>query len=219
MKIANRLCFFMFFIVLSGCKDKILHSKQYNAIIEYDTDSVYYRIDVMGDENKELFMVTREILVADSSFGGYTYKNWQKAWAYSKTKYKTDEKVIPDLLYKIHFYKNNDYEEFSKLIFRADGLTYPVLKSGQFTNLNVVSKKNLEHAGTQYLKIMEISDTNLSCKSINLVYKNKKWQVFSKEVISYSGYCLDTIRNNFDIDLIRFDNIFIYDSEFKCLNN
>jgi len=219
MKIANRLYFFMLFIVLSGCKDKISHSKQYNAIIDHDADSVYYRIDVMGDENKELFMVTREILVADSAFGGYTYKNWQKAWAYSKAKYKTDKKIIPDLLYKIYFYENNDYKVISKIMFDGNGTTYPILKKGQFSNLKEISKKNLDHEGIQYLKIMEISDTDLSCKSINLIYKNKKWQVFSKEVISHNGYCLDTIRNNFDIDLIRFDNIFIHESDFKCFNN
>lgn len=59
---------------------------------------------------------------------------------------------------------------------------------------------------------MEISDNNLDCKSINLIYKDKKWQVFSKEAISSSGYCLDTIRINFSTDLIYFDNIFNYEN-------
>lgn len=137
MKTVNRLYYFMFFITLFGCEDKTFQNNQCSEIIDYTTDSVYYKIDVVGDEDKESFLVTKEIVVADSSFGRYIYKNWQEAWVYSKT-----IEHAPNFLYKIYFYKNGNYEEFSKLIFRTDGITYPILKHGQLDNLNTVSTKN-----------------------------------------------------------------------------
>lgn len=146
IKIANKICVILFFLLLIGCNKRTVWENS-NSLIDYNSDSVYYKIDVLGDKEKESFLVTREISIQDSSFGGYAYENWQRAWNYSKTK---DDN--PSFLYKIHFYTDNKYKEFSKLLFRADGITYPVLKQGQFSNLYEISKKNLEHEGTQYLK-------------------------------------------------------------------
>jgi hypothetical protein len=184
------------------------------SFVDFDADTVYYKIDVHGDEKKETFMVTREIMVADSSFGNYNWDNWVKAWDYSKTK-ASGPYGVPDFLYQIHFFKNKKFEPLAKLYYDPYVSSYPTLKSGMFSNLTVVSPKDFEHEGTQFLRIMNESYVEFDFQSINLTYKNEKWEVFSFEEYHETRYCIDTITYNYDLKYVNFDFLSLY-GRFNC---
>ncbi|AXG74553.1 hypothetical protein DVK85_10030 [Flavobacterium arcticum] len=224
MRIVSKLVIILF-LALTSCGNKEtkqqkypIYDNWYSSFSEFESDSIYYKIDVKGNYNEELFLMTKKIIVKDSLFGAYTYENWQKSWNYSK---KVDSE--PLFIYTIAMYDGKSFNDFSKLVFNPSWIKYPVLKKGEFTNLDTVSKSDMQHETPVYLKIMAASNDNLNCTSINLIYNNNKWKMFSREVLDYSnygrslnGYCMDTILGEYSkIDTIRFDRVFD-DHYFDC---
>lgn len=188
------------------------------ALVDYDADSVFYKIDVKDDEVKEEFLVIRELFVRDSLFGMYNYDNAQRAFKYAK-----QNNYNPYLLYNVSIKENgHEYKVFSRLLFGVDGITYPILSQGFFSGIDVVSKKNYEHDGPTYLKIKEVSNFNLNCRCININLYKGNWEVFSKESIKYEHYkdrglyCIDTVQSNSLINVIQFNRLFDYEGRFDC---
>lgn len=191
----------------------------------YNPDSIYYNIDVVWNENgveNELFLITKSITVADSSFGGLknNNENWKRAWNYMKNKYP--EMECPNLKYSIYLYENKKFIEFASVIYDGRDITYPILKQGEFSNLNsnALTGKNKKVTVSNFLRIMEVNNDNLDLKSINLIYENKKWTIISKEILNHNyelSYCIDTTDNDFSLKNMNLHYIFDYpQSNFNC---
>ncbi|NBL65397.1 hypothetical protein GV828_09325 [Flavobacterium sp. NST-5] len=97
-KILNIIIIFLFLTQISCNQKKNFDSKQKNtnlktATIDFNTDSVYYRLNV-GHENNNyyqdeksnlVYLVTREVYVDDINFGAFNNEmNMFKAGNYSK---------------------------------------------------------------------------------------------------------------------------------------
>jgi hypothetical protein len=222
MKIIIKALLLLIVPIAVSCDKKINKSTTAhdNLNSKYNPDSVYYHIDVLWDENddKELFLITSSLYVKDSCFGvSSNHDNWKNAWAYMGEKYP--DMRCPDFLYRIFFFGDGKFNEFSSVSIDADYLTYPVLRQGEFTSLSKIAPKKLAWESSVFLRIVEVSDSNIDSRNINLIYKNKKWIVFSKEKLRAQDklYCLDTIQNDFSLKNFRFDSVFdSYNSEFHC---
>lgn len=84
-----------------------------------------------------------------------------------------------------------------------------------FSNLTVVSTKDFKHEGSRFLRIMSESYTEFDFQSINLAYKNDKWEVFSFEEFHETRYCIDTTTYNYDLKSVNFDFLSVY-GRFNC---
>jgi hypothetical protein len=232
MKTVNSIIILLFMTLLSCNKKRDIDSKktdinsQVYAIIsnKYNPDSIFYNIDVEWNENgvqEELFLITKNITVADSLFGAANNnKNWERAWKYMKKKYP--EMGCPNFTYSLSVYDNRKFNEFASIVYDGRDITFPSLRQGEFSNLNssALMGKYKKIAISNFLRIMEISNDNLDTKSINLIYKNKKWIVISKEILSHNyqlKYCIDTTNNDFSLKKMNIHYVFDYpQSNFNC---
>lgn len=222
MKIVNSLIPLLILIFSSSCKENKILEKSFKIKNPYNLDSIYYHIDVDGNKvGKELFLITKSITVADSLFGGANdNENWERAWKYMKKKYP--EMGCPNFTYSISMYENRRFNEFTSIVYDGRDITYPSLRQGELSNLNssVLMGKYKKLAVSDFLRIMEINNDNLDTKSINLIYKNKKWTVISKEILNHNynlEYCIDTTNNDFSLKKMNIHYIFDYpQSKFNC---
>jgi hypothetical protein len=223
-KIVNSIIILLLLISCSKKTDNKsqIYTKNSN---NYNPDSIYYNIDIGWNENdveEELFLITKNITVADSSFGGLKNNNgnWKRAWNYMKNKYP--EMECPKFTYSIYLFENNKFNEFASIIYDGRDITYPSLKQGEFSNLNskALKGKNKKIPTSNFLRIMEVSNDNLDVKSINLIYENKKWTIISKEILNHNyelSYCIDTTNNDFSLKKMNLHYIFDYpQSNFNC---
>ncbi|OYQ33269.1 hypothetical protein CHU92_12815 [Flavobacterium cyanobacteriorum] len=101
----NKIFYISFFLILLCCcknVDEKVNDAGY-VINDYTNYSMYYKIDVTGNDDKELFLVTKEIFVADSSFGIYNPDNLMKAKLWS-----LQQKDKPYIIYNIFIEENNE---------------------------------------------------------------------------------------------------------------
>ena len=191
------ICTIIIILFLIACNQQAQNKeKQENyPLVDYQRDSVYYLLDVRGDSEKEKLLVTREVMVQDSIFGGgENQENWIKAWKYADTLF--DEETY--FLYKVYIYENGDYRKITELIYNIASIAYPVLRAGEFSSHhNVYSEKNpCRGEDVQYLKIVSIDNDDLNAKCINLSYVDGKWITVSTEQLIYRDqipmYCIDT---------------------------
>lgn len=225
MKIINIIIIVGLILILSiSCKENKIINGSKKVENSYNPDSIYFNIDIVWNENdvaEELFLITKSITVADSSFGGYNNnENWKRAWKYMKNKYP--EMESPNFTYNIYFYENEKFNEFANIIYDSRDITYPSLRQGEFSNLNsnLLMGKYKKLPASNFLRIIEISNDNLDSKSINLIYQNKKWIVISKEILNHNyelKYCIDTTDNDFSLKKMNIHYIFDYpQSNFNC---
>jgi hypothetical protein len=224
MKIVNSVLVILLALSFLSCKEKKIKNKIFKKELVYNSDSIYYNIDVVWNENgldEELFLVTKNISVADSIFGCYNNKeNWKRAWNFMKEKYPKSQ--CPNFTYNIHINENGKFHEFASIVYDARDITYPILRQGEFSNSNsnILKSKNNQIETSNFLRIMEVNNDNLDSKSMNVVYKNMKWNIVSKEIINHNyklEYCIDTSENNFSLKKMNFHYIFDYpQSNFKC---
>ena len=194
----NKMFFIIITLILLSYGNQQVQNKEEKRdypLIDYQRDSVYYLLDVRGDSEKEKLLVTREVMVQDSIFGGgENRENWRKAWKYADTLF--DEKTY--FLYKVYIYENEDYKKITELIYNIADIAYPILRAGDFSSHHkVFSEMNLCRGyDTQYLKIVSIDNDDLNAKCINLSYVEGKWVRVSSEQLIYrdqkSIYCIDT---------------------------
>ena len=217
MKTVNSLCIFSAILILfHSCKENRVVKNEIKNERIYNPDSIFYNIDVEWDKNKtqeELFLVTKLITVKDSSFGGYNDNNWKRAWQFMGEKYPQME--CPNFTYNIYLFENNKFNEFASIIYDGRDITYPSLRQGEFSNLNsdYLMGKYKKIPSSNFLRIMEISNSDLDSKSINLIYENKKWIVISKEILNHNfklEYGIDTTKNNFSLKKMNLHYIFDY---------
>ena len=225
MKIFNIILpFGMILILLVSCKENIISKKSSKVDNLYNPDSIYYNIDITWNENgveEELFLITRNIIVSDSIFGGYdNNENWKRAWKYMKKNYPETE--CPNFKYNIYMYENDKFNEFASIIYDGRDITYPSLRQGEFSNLNsnFLKGKYKDLSASNFLRIMEISNDDLDSRCINVIYNDKKWTIISKEILKHNyelKYCIDTTDNNFSLRNMYFNYIFDYpQSNFTC---
>ena len=215
MKTANNIFYILIIISFTCCTNKSFNGQNKNtlSVINYDADSVYYKIDVKDDGNPETFLVCKNYIVGDSLIGSYNDANRKKAYQLISEN-KNFDKFRVMLLYNIFYLEDSTYKKISTIKYDDDLLTYPILKQGLFSD-KIIFRKNLKREGIGYLKIMEVSDYSYDCRVINMIYSNHKWQVFSKEIINNQGtfgvpteYSLDTMNIDFNFNKIYFPQVF-----------
>lgn len=220
MKIVSSLLFVLLIVSCIDKKNDIIRNKNV-SIINYQVDSVYYKIDVINDGEKELFLVTNNYVVGDSIIGGISnYNNHKKAYNIIK-KNPDFKKTSVHILSRIFYVEDNQLTQIAKILNRDDEFYYPILKQGYLMEPAVIDRKMISGG---YLRIQQISDYQLGGKYLNLVYYKNKWVIFTKEIDNPTkglpaycqGYCVDTlfIDNNLNNDSF---NEFFYSSGYcKC---
>lgn len=165
------------------------------SLVDYQRDSVYYWLDVRGDKEKEKLLVTREIIVEDSLFGGWENTDNQiRALRYADS-LSSDETLF---LYKVYIYEDKGYQKITELAFHLYDIAYPVLRAGEFSSHHIVFSQQNPCGGedTQYLKIVSINNSDLNTACVNLAYVEGKWVGVSQEQLFYRDqkpvYCIDT---------------------------
>jgi hypothetical protein len=222
MKTVSKIIFFIVFIFFVSCLEPTgshkITEKSFPSVIDHEMDSIFYRIDAKGDFEKEVFLMTKNIIVKDSSFGTYTYQKWQEAWKYAK---QNDSE--PLFLYELSILEDESFKTISRLVFNPSWMLYPVLKTGIHSDTNPVVRKEKDISSLSYLKIMTLSEINLNCTATNIRFINKRWEIFSREILNYDdsggprGYCLDTLSIDFKLDTLYFNRAFYLNEEkFNC---
>ena len=75
----KKIGFIFALLFVIACNNNVSREKELEKlakeppVVNYERDSVYYLIDVKGDEQKEEFLVTRQIMVND--LGIFSYRN------------------------------------------------------------------------------------------------------------------------------------------------
>ena len=73
MKNASKNLLFSVLISFVSCrepvKNKMTTEKSFPSVFDYELDSLFYRIDAKGDFEKEVFLMTKNIIVIDSTYG------------------------------------------------------------------------------------------------------------------------------------------------------
>ena len=176
----KKIGFIFALLFVIACNNNVSREKELEKlakeppVVNYERDSVYYLIDVKDDEQKEEFLVTRQIMVNDSVFGSAEdVNNWERAWEYSRAEMNQE----PDYLYKIFINENGNYKKITTIYQNASSQCSP--------------------ASPQYLKIVSVTNSTLDTKNINVAYVNGQWRVVSTETLKHTNkqhpqYCIDT---------------------------
>ncbi|MFC6097120.1 hypothetical protein ACFPVY_10740 [Flavobacterium qiangtangense] len=213
----------LFILLILSCRDKkndIIQNRNV-SIIDYQADSVYYKIDVINDGEKELFLVTNNYAVGDSIIGGISnYNNHKKG--YNLINENPDlKKLSVYILSRIFYIEDNQSTQIAKISNRDDEFNYLILKQGYFMEPAIIDGKRISGG---YLRIQEISDYQLGGKYLNLVYYKNKWIVFTKEIDNPTkglpaycqGYCVDTLFIDNDLNKGSFNEFFYSSGYCKC---
>ena len=222
MKTASKFLLLFVIMLIVSCKEttinKMTNKKSFSSVIDYEMDSIFYRINAKSDFEQEVFLMTKNIIVKDSLFGIYTYQKWQEAWKYAKEK-----DTEPLFLYELSILEDESFKTISRLIFNPSWMLYPVLKTGIHSDTNPVVIKTKDLSSLSYLKIMTLSEINLNCTATNIRFINNRWEIFSREILNYDdsggprGYCLDTLSIDLKLDTLYFNRAFYLNEEkFKC---
>ncbi|WP_291131834.1 hypothetical protein [Flavobacterium sp. UBA7682] len=226
MKIVNRtlLILFVFFIV--SCKDKSSDSikRQNTSVVDYQADSVYYKIDVVGDGEKELFLMTNNYVVGDSVIGGISnndnYTKANKMVTDDPSHYKEGNISI---LSRIFFYEDKRFNQIASIYSSDVEFHYPILKQGNSFKPIIIDGEKF-YGG--FLRVQEISDYYLGGRYVNMIYYKNKWRIYSKEIdnptkglVPYpKGYCIDSTLVSYNLNKNGFNEIFYLGDGFKCNN-
>ncbi len=224
MKTVNRLIIGIIIVFCFSCKnDKftMMNNKRI-SIIDYQADSVFYKIDVIGDGEKELFLMTNNYVVGDSIIGGISNEaNYDKANEMVKNNSSAYKESNILILSKVYFYNNKKFDQIASIYSRDDEFTYPILKQGySFKTMFVDGEK----FNGSFLRIQEVSDYYSGGRYVNMIYYKNKWRIYSKEIdnptkglIPYpKGYCIDSTMVNYDLNKNGFNEIFYLGNGFKC---
>jgi hypothetical protein len=210
-------------VVIFSCSKKNENIERYQSTIDFDRDTVVYKIDVKDDDKKETFLVIRQVYVQDSCFGFFNDKNERAAFLYAKSK---ESQPILKYLVKIKEKQYlKDLWEINEP--NTDKISFPILEKG------IVLKKINEKESVEEYKILRIinrNNHNFNLQSINFKHENKSWVVKSREKINldlenqFIGHCIDTaylplhLGFRYDkpntIDFITFTDD--YDSKWIC---
>ena len=180
----------LFFAIIS-CSKKNKNDDVYQSTIDFDRDTVVYKIDVKGNEEKETFLIIRQIYVQDSCFGSLTEKNERAAVLYSKHK-----DLQPILKYFVKTKEKKTYVDLWEINEpNTDNISFPILEKGI-----VLKKINEKESAEDYksLRVINRNTHNFNLQSINFIYENKSWIAKSREKINldlesqFIGHCIDT---------------------------
>ena len=180
----------LFFAIIS-CSKKNKNDDVYQSTIDFDRDTVVYKIDVKGNEEKETFLIIRQIYVQDSCFGSLTEKNERDAVLYSKHK-----DLQPILKYFVKTKEKKTYVDLWEINEpNTDNISFPILEKGI-----VLKKINEKESAEDYkcLRVINRNTHNFNLQSINFIYENKSWIAKSREKINldlesqFIGHCIDT---------------------------
>lgn len=187
-----------------------------HSLVDLEADSVYYKLSV-GYENQEyyqddrlnlLFLVTKEVYVANKNFGCYNKKNIFDAKKYSiEKKDKLDDNNVY-LVTKISAKKTNYlydtiWEYKSHVTFIENSYSFYELKLF-LEQSNIAYNNKVQNCLNINFKTLNSGDGYI-LYTLNYLYKNKQWELVSREKIctipneinkQQRGYCLDTINKN-----------------------
>ncbi|MEB3014547.1 hypothetical protein [Capnocytophaga gingivalis] len=202
----NKILYFTILSIISFlvCRCTLQEKKnsyEDTPMVDFDRDSVFYQLDIKEDRlnTKENTLLTREVVVEDSIFGGKENRdNWNRAFAYSDMLRKTKGEITtysPRYLYKIFLYEKEAYKKI--ISFEADLNSTIILRQGESDNFFNNESEKCSFDSSRYLRITQVLPENINCKSINLAYKEGEWYVFSTEElkIDYTkklSYCIDS---------------------------
>ncbi|WP_314057278.1 hypothetical protein [Capnocytophaga gingivalis] len=207
-------------LFISGCNSQgQKNSYESTSIVDFDQDSVFYQLDIKDEKlnTKEKLLLTREIIVKDSIFGGKGNKdNWNKAFTYSEKLRKIKGEIpnyLPEYLYKVFLYENSFYKKI--ISFKTNLNSIVILRQGESNELLNNESEKCSFEDFQYLRITQVSPENINCKSINLAYKEGEWYVFSTEELKIDdikklSYCIDSLScvpaKYYDTEETMYDN-------------
>ena len=204
----NKILYFVIlpiisFLVCRCTSQEKKNSYEDSPMVDFDRDSVFYRLDIKEDglNTKENILLTREVVVEDSIFGGKENRdNWNRAYS-------------PKYLYKIFLYEKEAYKKI--ISFEADLNSTIILRQGESDNFFNNESEKCSFDSSRYLRITQVLPENINCKSINLSYKEGEWYVFSTEElkIDYTkklSYCIDSLScvpaKYYDTEETMYDN-------------
>lgn len=229
VKIKSRLIL-LFVLLCISCQKKekgsILKETK-TAYIDYDKDSTFYHIDVLGDEKKENFLVLRYLFVKDSCFGFSNDRNFQHAIQYQSNILK-DKEISPYLKYIVKLQNNKSFNKLWEINYpNADNMSYPILRNGsQYKTSEKSPGSYIEEY--KFLRIEQISPNDIGFYCLNFKFINKsKWQLISKEKLNLNSenhqqYCIDTISKHLNFfneeqsNSINFAGAFLYNNKWEC---
>lgn len=178
-------------LILFSCSKKKTNEEGYQSTIDFDRDTVVYKIDVKDDDEKETFLVIRQIYVQDSCFGFFTEKNERAAFLYSKRK-----DLQPILKYTVKTKEKSHIKDLWEINEpNTDKMSFPILEKG------IVLKKINEKESVEDYKILRVinrNNHNFNLQSINFKHENNSWVAKSREKINldletqFIGHCVDT---------------------------
>lgn len=161
---------------------------QSNNIVDFDIDSLIYKIDISESKsNPTTFLVLKCIYVGEHFIGSYSEENFKKAYQFQ------DEKKLSDEPFIKYFIKEKKNEEYIELWTVKESIN--TTSSLQLSQGIATSERGVED---YFLKIVRHQYGSLGCYAVNFKLHNKKWLLQSKErIITDSlyyktiGYCVD----------------------------
>lgn len=218
MKTANKIII-LTLITLVSCNKNSSVKKENDilqstySLVDLEADSVYYKLNI-GHENQDyykdeklnlLFLVTKEVYVANKNFGNYKEANIFDARKFSlENENKLDDNNVY-LVTKISVKKIDDsydtiWEYKSHITFTEDSYSFYELKLF-LEQSNITYYGKVQNCLNINFKTLNDGDGYI-LYTLNYIYKNKQWELVSREKIctipneinqEQLGYCLDTI--------------------------
>jgi hypothetical protein len=210
-------------ILLISCNKNIKNPSENISVVDFDVDSIFYKVDLSQSENKTTFLIVKKIYVNDSCFGIYSsYNNVRRAAKYAVS-IKRQYFYVHELLVKGKF-------GYKKLWNLVESSAHPDVYSDLQSDTKYHTIKDTNEIITDYvfLKIVR-KQKKFSGETFSLNFKfdrNFSWHLISKERIVTDenlqrsiGYCRDTISKlltesddvgneiNFDIAFSKFELI------------
>lgn len=202
MKIVSNLLFVLL-IILVSCKqhqnndiNNFIATKSY---INYNADTVMYKLNANKENGEQTFMLVRKIYVRDSCFGNFSNEiNYEKAFKYLRT-ILNDTISHPYFKYTVHVFQKDSLKKLWDIItyeFGCDNIFFPVLE--------VIDGYTVNKKTYPLLRVMQKNVLTLNNRSLNFLFdKDNNWKLISKEMITTdgqfninNGYCIDTITKN-----------------------
>jgi hypothetical protein len=237
MKIVSKIIFVILITLISCNKKKSLRDKDNvlnsaSSYVNYDADSVFYKISVGYENNnyykdkKEnlLFLITREVYVDDKNLGGFSQFNWYNSAKKLSTKGKNAFLVTKIGIKKIDKTYDFIWKFDSEISFNNESYGVHELNISLDDSYATYNNKLESRLHITFKTVGE--DNGYKLYTLSYTYTNKQWQLVSRERIctikndinhEKMGYCVDTINSNCQTSGNKFNltygNVFNLDSE------
>jgi hypothetical protein len=196
-------------------------------VIDYDKDTVVYRIDVKDDNiekrNNETFYVVRNLYANNISLGSYSQEKEHSVFNI----YRSNDTINLYLKFSVFIKEKNRLLKLWDIDTpNTDNIEYPILEQG--ATVNEHKKKNdLKSVYTYRYNILRIKSKrdaypDFECLNFRL-NKDNSWALISKEKLNttippINGYCIDTISKNLNYLVKKQKNIIIFHHAFDSAN-